>query len=455
MNWLLAHFEVVLVTLLTLLVAVTILQQRRTPQSTAAWLLFVIMVPYLAIPLFLALGFRKQKGRFKLISFSQAGQLRPETSGGGVSNLFATYGIPPASAGNNVRLLTTAEDAYSALVDLCRSAKTSLDVLFYIVAHDEVGVAFVNELTARAKQGVRVRLLMDRFGNLTPPRAALRALAAAGGEVLYFTPLLQRPGRGHLNLRNHRKMLIADGAQVFAGGMNIGADYMGPGARVGRWADLAYLLEGPASSTFADIFGSNWAAASRVPASDGPAIFQPAKGSARVQLVPSGPDMTGDPLHDALVNAMHKASRRVWIVTPYFLPTEFLGNALAIAAKRGVDVRILLPLRSNQRLADFARGAYLREMHDAGCKVLFFQPGMIHAKAGMIDELGYAGSANFDVRSMLLNFETAFFMYDGQSIAALEAWYMAQEKKSAPGLPPTGHLRRIFEGVFRLGSPFL
>ena len=101
--------------------------------------------------------------------------------------------------------------------DRCRSAKTQLDVLFYIVARDEVGIAFVNALTDRARDGVRVRLLMDRFGNLKPPRVALRALTEAGGEVLYFSPLLQRPDSGHLNLRNHRKMVIADGVQVFAG----------------------------------------------------------------------------------------------------------------------------------------------------------------------------------------------------------------------------------------------
>jgi len=155
------------------------------------------------------------------------------------------------------------------------------------------------------------------------------------------------------------------------------------------------------------------------------------------------------------VNAIHSARRRVWLATPYFLPTEFLGNALSIAAKRSVDVRVVLPQTSNQKLADFARGAYLRDMQDAGCRIEFFQGGMLHAKAGIIDEFGYLGSANFDVRSMLLNFETTLFVYDPGSVQALADWYRLQEERCTSGLPPAGFFRRISEGVFRLGAPVL
>jgi cardiolipin synthase len=418
-------------------------------------LLFIILVPYIAIPLFLALGFRKRGRRFKPINFNDNDTTRPKAAPAEVASFFENYGIPPATDRNRFRLLATGEDAYSELIDLCRSAKTNLDVMFYIVARDEVGIAFVNELTAKAQEGVRVRLLMDRLGNLKPPRAALETLKAAGGEVLYFTPLLRRPDSGHLNLRNHRKMVIADGVQVFAGGMNVGMEYMGQSHSAERWTDLAYLLEGPAVGTFRDIFRSDWATAGGSSTKLETPLLRSTAGAALVQLVPSGPDTAGDPLHDALVNAIHTASHRVWIVTPYFLPTEFLGKALTIAAKRGVDVRILLPRKSNQHMADFARGAYLREMQDAGCEVLFFLQGMIHAKTGIIDDLGYVGSANFDVRSMLLNFETALFAYDPGSVAALVDWYLAQERNCAVGLPPAGHLRRISEGVFRLGAPIL
>ncbi|MGH1454203.1 MAG: phospholipase D-like domain-containing protein [Paracoccaceae bacterium] len=458
MNWVLAHFAAVTITFFALAAVAVILQQRRTPQSTAAWLLFIILLPYVATPLFLALGFRKRGKRFTPIRFGQASTLTPETPATGIESIFAHHGIPAASKGNQLELLTSGAQAHNALRSLCRSAEHSLDVLFYLIADDPVGRGFLHELTERARAGVRVRVIMDRLANLKPPRAALGALRDAGGRVVYFSPLLQRPDSGHLNLRNHRKMVIADSTAVFAGGMNIGHEYMGPYPDPTRWSDLAYLLTGPATASFNDVFRSDWTTAkggddlTTPPVPPAPSL---AAGSARVQLVPSGPDTAGDPLHDALVSAIHRAKQRVWIVTPYFLPTDALNTALMIAAKRGVDLRIMLPEKSNQLLADFARGAYLREMQNSGCRILFYQPGMIHAKAGLIDGFAYVGSANFDIRSMLLNFESALFIHDDATLTALAGWYQDRAKDCVVGVPPAGPLRRMSQGIFRLGAPVL
>ncbi|MGJ8589495.1 MAG: phospholipase D-like domain-containing protein [Yoonia sp.] len=455
MNWLMAHLEIVVITLFALIAALVILQQRRTPQSTAAWLLFIILVPYLAIPLFLALGFRKRGNRFKPIVFENLTSQHSPGYPARMAAISEAYQFPEATMGNKLRLLETGEAAFTTLLDVCRSATATLDVLFYIVANDPVGKAFLSELTTKAKSGVRVRLIMDRLGNMNPPRTSLAALKAAGGEVRYFSPLLQMPDSGHLNLRNHRKMLIADGARIFAGGMNVGTEYMGPHQSMTRWTDLAYHLEGPAAQSFCDIFLSDWVTAGGTIEPMECTVDHKSAGTSVVQLVPSGPDAIEDPLHDALVHAIHAATERVWIVTPYFLPTDFLGNALRIAAKRSLDVRILVPRKSNQYLADFARGAYLREMQDAGAIIQFFESGMIHAKVGIIDEMAYVGSANFDIRSMLLNFETALFAYDADSVRAIADWYKRQESHCTESMKPAGHLRRILEGVFRLGAPVL
>ena len=145
---------------------------------------------------------------------------------------------------------------------LIQGAEKRLDVLFYIVANDDTGRIFVDALTERAKAGVKVRLLMDRLGTLRGPTAALRRLREAGGDVRFYSPLLQLPGSGHLNLRNHRKMIIADDARVFSGGMNIGAHYLGPAALEDGWTDLAFLLEGRAVQSFGDVFRSDWGVAS-------------------------------------------------------------------------------------------------------------------------------------------------------------------------------------------------
>ncbi|MEX3315224.1 phospholipase D-like domain-containing protein [Sulfitobacter sp. PS-8MA] len=456
MSWIMTHLEIVVIVLLTLLAAVVILQQRRTPQSTAAWLLAIIVLPWVAVPLFLGLGFRKQSTRYSPVHF-----LKGDTGGPPprpVHTLDATmqhFGLPAAAPGQNLRLLGDPVAAYEAVMALVRGAEKRLDVLFYIVSNDATGVAFVDALTERAKAGVKVRLLMDRLGTFRGPAAALRRLQAAGGDVRFYSPLLQVPGSGHLNLRNHRKMIIADDARVFSGGMNIGAHYLGAKALEDGWADLAFLLEGRAVQSFGDVFRSDWEVASGEQLEPTPMVPAHTGGNATVQLVPSGPDIAEDPLHDGLIRALHLAESRIWLVTPYFVPTEALGAALTIAARRGVDVRVLVPDRSNQRLADFARGAYLRDLQEAGGHALYYQPGMIHAKAGVIDNMGFVGTANFDVRSMLLNFEVTLLIYDAGTVGSLCDWFEHLSEHCAMEKPPTGLFRKVAEGLFRLGAPIL
>jgi len=356
MSWITTHLEIVIIVILTLLAAIVILQQRRTPQSTAAWLLFIIALPWVAVPLFLGLGFRKQSSRYSPVHF-----LKGETGGPPprpVHTLDATmqyFGLPAAAHGQDLRLLGDPTAAHEAVMALIQGSEKRIDALFYIVANDDTGRIFVDALTERAKAGVKVRLLMDRLGTLRGPAAALRRLRAAGGDVRFYSPLLQVPGSGHLNLRNHRKMIIADDARVFSGGMNIGAHYLGPTALQDGWTDLAFLLEGRAVQSFGDVFRSDWGVASGEALDPAPSVAAHTGGTATVQLVPSGPDITEDPLHDGLIRALHLAEARIWLVTPYFVPTEALGAALTTAARRGVDVRVLVPERSNQRLADFAR----------------------------------------------------------------------------------------------------
>lgn len=455
LSWLIDHFAVALAVALTLLAAVLILQQRRTPQSTAAWLLFIILVPYAAIPVFLALGFRKQGSRFPTIEFTGIGGSDAEPVQDGLDDIFRRFGLPAATGGNAFQLLASGEAAYAAMMRLVEEAKESLDITFYLIADDAVGRSFVEALASKVRAGVEIRLIIDRLGDLNRPRAALRSFKAAGGELRYFSPILHAPDKGHLNLRNHRKMVIADRRRVFSGGMNVGAEYMGPTPDPARWVDLSFLLEGPVVETFVDVHRSDWGAAGRTTHAALPHHARSRNGHTIAQLVPSGPDMKGDPLHDALVNAIHAARRRVWLVTPYFLPTDLLGHALAIAGRRGLDVRILVPERSNHRMTDFARGAYLRELAAAGCRILQFPEKMVHAKAGVIDDAAWVGSANFDVRSMLLNFEVALFVYDTRSVGQIADWFGERERQCQEYVSSGGLMRRLLEGVFRLGSPIL
>ncbi len=455
LSWLADHLTVVLGVALTLLAAVFVLQQRRTPQSAAAWLLFILALPYVAVPLLVMLGVRKTGSGFAAIAFSPHGKDVPGHRSSELERVFTRFGLPAATGGNALVLLSDGADAFAAMMEVVASARQRLDITFYLIADDAAGRTFVDALEQAARSGVRVRLIIDRLGDLKRPGEALSRLRRAGGEIRYFSPIVHLPAKGHLNLRNHRKMVIADRARVFAGGMNVGEDYMGPAPRAGRWSDLSYRIEGPAVRPFCDVHASDWAAVGGGSAETPAGAFAAGAGTAVAQLVASGPDREDDALHDGLVYAIHAARRRVWIATPYFLPTEFLGQALSTAARRGLDVRIVVPRRSNHRIADFARGAYVRELAGAGCRILQYTDGMLHAKAGIVDDVAYVGSANFDVRSMLLNFETALFLYDAQSLEEVQAWFERQQADCMEYAVSGGLFRRFVEGIFRLGSPVL
>lgn len=446
----LEHLAVVLGVFLVALSMILALQARRSPQSAAAWILFIIALPYVAVPLFLLLGFRKERRGKTPLRLAIPTPATAEDPAG-IATLFHRLGAAPAQPGNRLDLHATPEAARDALDALVSGASTRIDALLYIVADDDSGRRFVEHLTERARAGVKVRLGVDRLGSLRRPRAALHRLVEAGGEVRLLLPILQLRKAGNLNLRNHRKLVIADGATVWAGGRNVGDDYLA--SPPGRWTDLSFTLTGPAVLAYAEVFASDWRVAGGQDAAR-PAACAPA-GPSRVQLVPAGPDEAHDVLHDGLVAAIQRADRRVWLATPYFVPTEPLALALATAARGGRDVRLCLPDKSNQPTADLARGAYLREAAAAGVRIQRYLPGMMHAKAGLIDGYGWVGSANFDVRSMLLNFETALMIYDAETVAALEGWFLGLAPECAEGLRPASRSRRLVEGIFRLGAPIL
>ena len=216
------------------------------------------------------------------------------------------------------------------------------------------------------------------------------------------------PFRGRTNLRNHRKAVIADGSRVWAGGANIAAEYIGPTHDPLRWRDLSFLLEGPATRHYRNIFLSDWQFATRQnPLPSDEADFKAPEiiGHAAVQVVPSGPDVNRDPLYSAMISAVFQARKYIRIVTPYFVPDETLVQALHMAVHRGVKLQILVPGKSNHWLADMARGPYLRDLQAAGGSILLYPYGMLHGKAMLVDDtLAVIGSANFDMRSLFLNY---------------------------------------------------
>lgn len=265
MTWMLAHLAFIVVTALTLIATGTLLRERRAPQATLAWLLAIVLVPYVGLPLYLALGARKERRPSIPFPAFPTTDAVPLGEAHAADRLLRRYGLPGASTENAFRLLGTGEVAYAALIDLVEGAERSVWVTLFILGDDDAGRGFLEALTRRANDGLNVRLLLDAVGSRPLPKARLAPLRAAGGHIAFFEPVLHRPFRGRTNLRNHRKIFLADERRVLAGGMNVAHEYMGPTSDAARWHDLAFRLDGPTVAAYAALFRSDWAFASHLP----------------------------------------------------------------------------------------------------------------------------------------------------------------------------------------------
>ena len=457
MRWVPAHLLSIATYLLALVLISQVLRARRAPSSTLAWLLVIALAPYAGVPLYLIFGGRKLK-RMAAAKAPLFGQRSRDGEGvSDIERVLCTAGIPAAVDGCAVELLPTGEAAYRAIIEMLDGAKRSIHIATFILSGDEVGQAVLERLERKAAAGVEVRLLIDALFSFRADRRRLTALIRSGARVAYFMPVLHVPFRGHANLRNHRKIAVVDGDCAMVGGMNLAREYMGPVPLAGRWCDVSMRVRGPAVAAIDALFVSDWAfAAGETLARPTTPLPIDARSGAVLQVVPSGPDVASDALYDAILSGLFQARRRIWIATPYFIPDEALACALALAARRGVDVRIIVPARSNHRAADLAGARYLRQIEQAGGQVCPYLPGMLHAKVIVFDDsVGVLGSANFDMRSLFLDYEIALFFYSKEEIDVLAGWFERTRSDCSDRLAPAGRGRALAEDLGRLLAPLV
>jgi len=465
----LRHLLTILGFLLAVFLIARLMSEKRQPGNTLAWLLGIVLIPYVGVPLYLLIGGRKlrrlaaRKSRLAPTPPAGSAVASAVATGATAQAVARAAGVPPVG-GNAVRLLTNGEEAYAELERRILAARDTIHLMTFILGRDDTGRRIVELLAQRAREGVRVRLLLDAVGCFLSSRGFTDPIRAAGGEVHRFMPVLPFQSRGSANLRNHRKIAVFDRQTAILGGHNLASEYMGPAPLKRCWRDLGAVIEGPAVELLNSIFVADWCYASgRSPDSvrggrGAPAQVQP--GTGELQVVVSGPDVAGEPLYEGILTFIQEAERRVWIITPYFIPDEVLFRSLLIKAHTGREVKLIVPARSNHRIADFARRYYLRELQKAGAEILCYRPGMMHAKAMIVDDrVGLLGSANFDLRSLFVNFEVGLFVYTEPEVAALRAW--AQELVDASAAMPAERparrriLGNIAEDVSRLLAPML
>ena len=433
------------------------LNQRRHPAAAVAWVMMIVLLPEIGVPLYLLFGTRKLPKARRHAPLPIVEEAPADVVPAWVQRLSAAMSLPPARGYTRLAIHAEGRAARIALLETVESARSRLDVSTFILGRDAFGDEFLGHLERRARAGVQVRLLIDGMGTWMGGRHDFGSARAAGVQVAQFMPPLRSPLRwplrGRTNLRNHRKLVIADSQRLWSGGRNLAGEYFEGSASRPPWIDLTFDLEGEVAGEAAAVFDADWTFAMSPSRGDVSPLAVRAWPQGRVsgpaaQLLPSGPDYADDTVHTLLLTSCYRARSRILVVTPYLVPDESLLLALSLAARRGVRVDILVPAHSNHRLADISRNRPMRELAAAGAR-LWLSPIMVHAKAVVIDEhMAMAGSVNLDSRSLFLNYELMVGFYHPGDITRFSAWIEARIADALPYAASAPSLARyIGEGL--------
>lgn len=470
-------------------ISILLLYERRQPAATLAWLLTLALLPGIGLVAYLLIGttrFRRAVRHSELAARRIRGvrerlevrrKLDPDADRPEIDartrallDLGAALSSTPASPANRAHLLVDGAATYRAILRAIDAAVHHVHVEFYIIQPDASGHSLRARLIRAARRGVEVRVLYDAVGSSRLPHDYFADLVAEGGQVAAFRPVLRVlrrvlalfRQRDRIDFRNHRKIVVVDGRLGFTGGINIGREYLGLDPEMGRWRDTHVEIEGPATLSLQSAFAEDWFLATGNTL-DGdahfpePTCFEP---GALVQVVDSGPDSKWSPIEMMYASAIVGSRERIWITNPYFVPSPTIESALIGAALRGVDVRLLVPARSDNLIVQLASRSYFPRLIEAGARVFRYRRGFVHAKTMVVDSwAATVGSANMDMRSFQLNFELNPFLVDADFARTLAGEFETDiadaEELTLATLERDNLLVRFLSAVARLFSPLL
>lgn len=437
--------ELIVVWVLTWgLVPHVLAQRSKSPGATLAWIWAIFLLPVIGAIFYVLVGNeRLQRKRLRLVqAIRQKFEplLPPGPQSAAEQDLSATLpelqqinGMPP-TCGNAVLTLPDGVAFFPRLIEVIRTAQQHLHLEFYIWNTDKAGQMIRDELAAAAQRGVEVRLLLDEIGSFTTRRSFFRPLEDAGGQFSWFNTFAPLRGSFHLNLRNHRKLVVADGQVALTGGMNVGNEYWSGSASQPPYHDLQFEVRGPCVVQLAQHFAQDWYFASGEPLTKERYYPDPVRmGDVGVQVVAGGPDNEVNEIQMSILCVLQRAQKRVWMMTPYFVPEPPLLAALQLAAMRGVDVRLIVPNVADHKFLTAVTRSYYEDLIPYGVKIHEYQPRLVHAKLTTIDGLySMAGSANLDIRSLRINFELNLLVSCPRITAQLDGIYEKAQSQSRP-----------------------
>ena len=461
------------------LIGAVIFLENRNPSQTVAWLVILASVPYLGFVFYLLFGryYRKErKIRRKYTSipesftqlesaYSATLAFSKEFSDDKLKMMYFAKNISnsPISFATDSDVLTNGEQTFDSILEALRNAKHHIHLEYYIVRNDGLGNQIKDLLIEKAREGVEVRFLIDDVGSVLLSKRYIKALKDAGVRVRFFNEVRIPLFNNKLNFRNHRKIVIVDGHIGFVGGLNIGDEYLSKSIEYGFWRDTHLKIIGESVGVLQLIFLQDWYYMTKEVLSILeylPITTESQVKNGGVQIIAGGPDNRETVIKDLYFSMITTASTSVWIASPYFIPDADITTALKIAARSGVDVRLLVPNKADHHVVFYASRSYFEEFLEAGVKIYEYQKGFMHSKFVIIDgEVASIGTANMDMRSFHLNFEVNACLYKTDSVNKLGSDYLEDISNSVElnldGFGERSFIIRIVESLARLVSPLL
>ena len=464
----------VLYFLTVLAVIVLVLSENRNPVKSMAWVLVLVLLPVVGLVIYLIFG-RNLKG-MSLISRSHLRELRrlgdyssEVESAGDLSedshqliSLAGKLAVPHLFVGNGVEVFTTGQDKFDALKRDIQAAQDYIHIQYFIIEEDTTGMELINLLIAKAREGVKVRVLYDYVGSFYMRPKVLKQMREACIEVHAFLELTLMTFAFRVNWRNHRKIVVIDGKVGYVGGMNIADRYVIGDKKWLPWRDTHLRISGEAVAAMQYSFAIDWDFTTHELLTSPTMHYtaEPASPDYMMQMMASGPANRWNNISFVFLKAITLAKHCVYIQTPYFLPSDSLLKALQSGALAGVDVRLMIPRQSDSSMLRLATGSYMKECLLSGIKIYLYEPTVLHAKVVIVDdEFVTTGSTNFDFRSFEHNFEFNALIYSKELNQKMKDIFVADMEQCSRLVLSKWKQRplsqKALESVVRLISPIL
>lgn len=484
MNWsaIIVYIGIILYFLTILTIAFNIVMENRNPVRTLAWVVVVLMVPLVGMIFYIYFGvnYRKSKmfsmkglGDMKWLQYMSEDQkqrlkkaefLKKEdmVEVRKLMTLLLNNSKALLTRYNKVDVLNNGTETFPAIFTALSKARRYIHLEYYIIEKGELAIRLKELLIAKAKAGVEVRCIYDDVGCWSLPKSFIREMRTAGIQIYPFLPVRFHRVADKANYRNHRKIVVIDGETAFVGGLNFADRYLTGVPGIGVWRDTHMRVRGEAVTSLQIVFLIDWYFV-RQELLLNKEEYMPYKredGNVVVQTVASGPDSDWASIQQAYFTLINMAKHYVFISTPYFMPGETTLNCLKAAAMGGVDVRILLPHKSDSYLTNWCSRSYVEELLEAGVKVYWYQKGINHSKVIVVDGIvASVGTANVDMRSFDENFEVNLIVYDRNVAKNLATYFVEDlrdsEEESMHRWKFRTRWQKVQESVARLFAPLL